>query len=293
MVQIFASFAFFAAKNDTLRARGVCNRIPRLGVSPPAHVHFSAHVLTVYYIIFSARHVAQLCISSHSHIRGSRGSATVLLYMFDSHSSSRSQQSRRAATIQLSFPIHLSARSTRQPSHPWSSRGSDPCDTVDVIRFMASMGSAPMYESPTAAILTRASQPTSVSTPFSPSIPVPMTFMRHYQIRIPSYRPPIFHPPRFRLPIHPISIFNSPPPPSSITQQLHFFPKSGTYVSPTIRDYYVTQCLLLANLINKLGGITYVLETITFSRLYNFHRSQACTSHGRSIYPAARAFTIS
>ena len=40
-----------------------------------------------------------------------------------------------------------------------SSRGSDPCDTVDVIRFMASMGSDPMDEFPTAAILPSVSQP--------------------------------------------------------------------------------------------------------------------------------------
>ena len=64
-------------------------------------------------------------------------------------------------------------------------------------------------------------------------------------------------------------------------------------VCAMVWGHYSDQCLFMANLENNSGGITYVLDKITFSRLYNFHRSQMCASHGLDIYPATRVFTIS
>ena len=68
---------------------------------------------------------------------------------------------------------------------------------------------------------------------------------------------------------------------------------SVAIVCAMVWGHYSDQCLFMANLENNSGGITYALDKITFSRLYNFHRSQMCASHGLDIYPAARVFTIS
>ena len=47
-VNCHSSFRF--PPQHTLRARGVCSRIPHFGVHPPPHVHFSAHVCVPYII---------------------------------------------------------------------------------------------------------------------------------------------------------------------------------------------------------------------------------------------------
>ena len=49
---------------EALRARGVCSRTPHLDVSPPPHVHFSAHVSSVYYTIFCLPAVLQLVLAT-------------------------------------------------------------------------------------------------------------------------------------------------------------------------------------------------------------------------------------
>ena len=93
-------------------------------------------------------------------------------------------------TTTANFPTSIITSLHHQPIHKYLRRWEShfpptPCEK-----------NYPIFHSLHIRFHTRTKQPTSVTTPFSPSIPVSMTFMRHYQIRIPSYRPPIFNPPK-------------------------------------------------------------------------------------------------
>ena len=63
---------------QTLRACGVCSRIPHLGVSPPVHVHFSAHIqpyiiphfppIILHNFTFFHSHIRELHVSGKLHV---------------------------------------------------------------------------------------------------------------------------------------------------------------------------------------------------------------------------------